>query len=145
MTADLLIHVRDIAHPDSEAQRADVETVLREIGVSDATPRFEAWNKIDLLDGDDRTDALNEAAHRDDVVAISATSGEGVDDLMIEVAAKLTAGHRRYSITLDAADGAGAAWLHQHGEVLGQVVEGDSAIYDVRMAPRDYERFETRS
>jgi GTP-binding protein HflX len=141
VSADLLIHVRDIAHPDSEAQRADVEAVLHEIGVADTTPRFEAWNKIDLLDGDARADAVAEAARRDDVVALSAMSGEGVEDLKREVAAKLTAGHRRYSVTLDAADGAGAAWLHQHGEVLGQEVEGDRATYDVRMAPRDYERF----
>jgi len=144
VSADLLIHVRDIAHPDTEAQRADVEEVLREIGVADTTPRFEAWNKIDLLDGDEREDALAEAARRDDVVAISAMSGEGVEELKREVAAMLTAGHRRYSITLDAADGAGAAWLHQHGEVLGQAVEGDRATYDVRMAPRDYERFQQR-
>jgi GTP-binding protein HflX len=144
VSADLLIHVRDIAHPDSEAQRADVEAVLSEIGVSDTTPRFEAWNKIDLLGGDSREGALAEAERRDDVVAISAMSGEGVDDLIRQVAAKLTASHRRFTITLDAADGAGAAWLHQHGEVLSQQVEGDSAIYDVRMAARDHERFETR-
>ncbi len=144
VSADLLIHVRDIHHPDSEAQRADVEAVLAEIGVSAETPRFEAWNKIDLLDGERREDALAEAARRDDVVAISAMSGEGVDELRREVAAKLTAGHRRYTITLDAADGAGAAWLHQHGEVLAQAVEGDAASYDVRMAPRDYERFQQR-
>ncbi|MGN6819043.1 MAG: GTPase HflX [Sphingomonas sp.] len=141
VSADLLIHVRDIAHPDSEAQRADVEAVLHEIGVADTTPRFEAWNKIDLLEGDARTDALVEASRRDDVVAISAMSGEGVEELKREVAAKLTAGHRRYSITLDAADGAGAAWLHQHGEVLEQEIDDDRATYDVRMAPRDYERF----
>jgi GTP-binding protein HflX len=145
VSADLLIHVRDIAHPDSEAQRADVEAVLREIGVAETTPRFEVWNKLDLLDADARRDALAEAARRDDVVAISAMSGEGVDDLVSKLAIKLTAGHRRYSIVLDASDGAGAAWLHQHGEVLGQVVDGDRATYDVRMAPRDYERFETRS
>jgi GTP-binding protein HflX len=145
VSADLLIHVRDIAHPDSDAQRTDVEKVLSEIGVAETTPRFEVWNKIDLLHGDERAAALAEAARRDDVVAISAMSGEGVDDLVREVADKLTAGHRRYSIALDAADGAGAAWLHQHGEVLGQEVEGDVATYDVRMAPRDFERFEQRA
>jgi len=118
--------------------------VLREIGVADTTPRFEAWNKIDLLDGDEREDALAEAARRDDVVAISAMSGEGVEELKREVAVMLTVGHRRYSITLDAADGAGAAWLHQHGEVLGQAVEGEVASYDVRMSPRDFERFQQR-
>jgi GTP-binding protein HflX len=144
VSADLLIHVRDIAHPDTEAQRADVEDVLREIGVADTTPRFEAWNKIDLLDGEQREDAQAEAARRDDVVAISAMSGEGVEELKREVAVMLTVGHRRYSITLDAADGAGAAWLHQHGEVLGQEVDDDHATYDVRMAPRDFERFQQR-
>ena len=141
VSADLLIHVRDIAHPDSEAQRADVEAVLAEIGVSDATPRFEAWNKLDLLDEDARMAMMGEVIRRDDVVAISALTGEGVDTLVIEVAAKLTAGHRRYWITLDAADGAGAAWLHAHGEVLGQHGEGLQTQYEVRLAERDYERF----
>ncbi|MEO5867172.1 MAG: GTPase HflX [Sphingomonas sp.] len=144
VSADLLIHVRDIAHPDTEAQRTDVEKVLREIGVADTTPRFEAWNKLDLLEGDERVEALSEAARRNDVVAISALDGEGIDALIHDVAAKLTAAHRRYMIELETADGAGAAWLHQHGEVLDQRVEGDRAIYEVRMAPRDFERFAVR-
>ncbi|MFG6281532.1 GTPase HflX [Sphingomonas sp. S6] len=143
VSADLLIHVRDIAHPDTEAQRADVEAVLAEIGVSETTPRFEAWNKLDLLDADQHEDVLVEAARRDDVVALSALDGEGVDQLIEQVAAKLTAGHRRYWITLPAGDGAGAAWLHAHGEVLGQEDEGEglSTRYEVRLAERDYERF----
>lgn len=143
VSADLLIHVRDIAHPDTEAQRADVEAVLADLGVSETTPRFEAWNKLDLLDADQHEDVLVEAARRDDVVALSALDGEGVDRLIAQVAAKLTAGHRRYWITLPAGDGAGAAWLHAHGEVLGQEEEGEglSTRYEVRLAERDYERF----
>jgi len=144
VSADLLIHVRDIAHPDSEAQRADVEAVLGEIGVEEATPRIEAWNKLDLLDKDRREAVLVEAERRDDVVAVSALTGEGVDRLLADVASKLTAGHRRYRIVLDPGDGAGAAWLHQHGDVLEQEVEGDRTVYEVRMAPRDYERFSRR-
>jgi len=144
VSADLLIHVRDIAHPDSEAQRADVEAVLTEIGVAEDTPRIEAWNKLDLLDPERREAVLAEAARRDDVVAVSALTGEGVDRLLTEVATKLTAGHRRYRIALDPADGAGAAWLHQHGAVLEQEIEGDRTVYEVRMAPADYERFTTR-
>jgi GTP-binding protein HflX len=145
VSADLLIHVRDIAHPDTEAQRTDVENVLTEIGVDAETPRIEAWNKLDLLDAERHEDILAEAARRDDVAAISALDGEGVDRLIAEVAELLTAGHRRYSITLDAADGAGAAWLHQHGEVLGHDVDGDHAHYEVRMAPADHDRFMRRS
>jgi len=144
VSADLLIHVRDIAHPDTEAQRADVEGVLSDLGVADATPRFEAWNKLDLVEGDARADLLTEAERRDDVVAISALRGEGVDRLIDQVAAKLTAGHRRYEIALDAGDGAGAAWLHAHGEVLGQRQEDVTTIVDVRLAPADYERFNQR-
>lgn len=145
VSADLLIHVRDVAHPDSEAQRADVEKVLSEIGVVETTPRFEAWNKIDLIDADQREQLLEDAARREDVMPISAVTGEGVEALIDAVAGKLTQGHRRYTITLDPADGASAAWLHQHGEVLDQRVEDNNAVYEVRMAPRDYERFETRS
>ncbi|MFZ5795117.1 MAG: GTPase HflX [Sphingomonas sp.] len=141
VSADLLIHVRDIAHPDTIAQKDDVEAVLRDIGVDLSVPRIEAWNKLDLLDADDRAELMGEAAWRDDVAAISALSGEGVSALLDTVAALLTSSHRRYTILLDAGDGAGAAWLHAHGEVLEQSVEGEQAIYEVRMAERDYERF----
>ncbi|KQO52748.1 GTPase HflX [Sphingomonas sp. Leaf257] len=144
VSADLLIHVRDIAHPDTEAQRADVEAVLTEIGVDPETPRFEAWNKIDLIEGDAREDVLVDADRRPNIVAVSAMTGEGIDDLIEQVAAALTSGHRRYRVTLDAGDGAGAAWLHAHGEVLDQVIEGDQAVYDVRLAESDYERFTRR-
>ena len=145
VAADLLIHVRDVAHPDSEAQRADVETVLTEIGVAAETPRVEAWNKLDLLDEGTRAGRLAEAARRPDVVAISALTGEGVDALRADVAERLTAGHRRYTISLDAGDGAGAAWLHAHGEMLGQAEKGGQVAYDVRLSPDDYERFSRRS
>jgi len=144
VSADLLIHVRDVAHPDSEAQKDDVEKVLAEIGVAEATPRFEAWNKIDLLDDERREDLLAEAGKREDVMPVSAVTGEGVDALIAAVAARLTEGHRRYTLHLDPADGAAAAWLHQHGEVIEQGMDGDQAVYEVRMAPRDYERFLTR-
>ncbi|MEN2708802.1 GTPase HflX [Sphingomonas sp. NPDC092331] len=144
VSADLLIHVRDIAHPDTEAQKDDVEQVLAEIGVAEATPRFEAWNKIDLLEGEARDNLLAEAAKREDVMPVSAVTGEGVDALVHAVAARLTQGHRRYTVQLDPADGAAAAWLHQHGEVLEQGMDGERAVYEVRMAPRDYERFLTR-
>ncbi|QDX25380.1 GTPase HflX [Sphingomonas suaedae] len=144
IAADLLVHVRDIAHPDSQAQRDDVETVLKEIGVDPETPRFEAWNKLDLLDDERRAEAIEEAGRREDVVLLSALSGEGVELLVERVAARLTEGHRRYRVALDTSDGAGAAWLHQHGEVIDHWIEGDRALYEVRMAPKDHERFEVR-
>ena len=118
--------------------------MLDEIGVSETTPRFEAWNKVDLLDPERHQAALADASRRDDVVAIAALTGEGVSTLVEEVAAKLTVGHRRYVLALDASDGAGAAWLHAHGEVLGQVTEGLRTSFEVRLSQNDYERFVQR-
>jgi GTP-binding protein HflX len=144
VSADLLVHVRDIAHPDTQAQADDVEAVLAEIGVDETMPRIEAWNKLDLLEPEDRTELEGEAAHREDVVAISALSGEGVDTLLRTIADRLTKGHRRYRIALAPEDGASAAWLHAHGEVVDHWMDEGRALYDVRMAPADYERFLTR-
>lgn len=141
ISADLLIHVRDISHPDTEAQRADVEAVLKEIGVAETTPRFEAWNKLDLVDPADREEVIALAIRRDSVMAISALSGEGVAELLTRVAERLTEGHRRYFIPVEPSDGAAAAWLHAHGEVIGQTVDGDHLVYEVRLADRDYQRF----
>lgn len=145
VSADLLIHVRDIAHPDSAAQKDDVEQVLGDLGVDAATPRFEAWNKLDLLEPERRGELLAEAEKRDDVVAVSALTGEGIATLVDKVSGLLTQGHRRYTITLDPSDGAGAAWLHQHGDVVEHWMDDDRAVYEVRMAPKDHERFEVRN
>ncbi|MDQ2891902.1 MAG: GTPase HflX [Pseudomonadota bacterium] len=145
VSADLLLHVRDIAHPDTEAQRSDVETVLADIGVAETTPRFEAWNKLDVLSPGERDALIALAARRDNVVAISALSGEGVADLIDQVAIQLTATHRRYAITLEVSDGASAAWLHAHGEVLQQSVDGSAMTFDVRLSPADHDRFLSRA
>jgi GTP-binding protein HflX len=145
VSADLLIHVRDIAHPDSEAQRTDVEGVLNELGVDETTPRLEAWNKLDLLDENRRAELLDEAAKREDVMTLSALTGEGVTAMLESVAGRLTEGHRRYHLVLDAGDGAGAAWLHAHGEVLASGEEDGGVGYDVRLAPKDHERFLQRA
>lgn len=144
-SADLLIHVRDIAHPDSEAQAEDVEDVLSEIGVSQETARIEAWNKIDLLDPERKAVILDRAARLDNVVTLSARSGEGVNSAVAAIAKHLTAGHRRYLIDVDPADGAAAAWLHSHGNVIDIWEEGDLLIFEVRMSPADHHRYLSRS
>ena len=77
-------------------------------------------------------------------MTLSALRGEGVEELQAAVAARLTSGHHRFTVTLDAGDGAGAAWLHQHGEVLERRVAGDRVEYGVRMSRKDYERFLSR-
>ncbi|GAO38521.1 GTPase HflX [Sphingomonas changbaiensis NBRC 104936] len=143
ISADLIVHVRDIAHPDSDAQRADVERVLTEIGAE--APRIEAWNKLDSLDPERRTAIAAEAAKRDDVVLISALTGEGVDALKRLVSDRLTGSNRVRHIEVPMTDGAAAAWLHEHGEVVGEeTIDGDRIAYDVRLSDRDWDRFQAR-
>lgn len=142
--ADLIVHVRDIAHPDSDAQKADVEQVLKDLGTAEDTPMIEAWNKVDLLDAEAREELEGDAARRDDVALLSAQTGEGVDALRKAVSELLTVRNRIRTIRLTQADGAAIAWLHRHGEVLDTVEEGELLRVDVRMSEIDWGRFEAR-
>jgi len=143
-SADLILHVRDIAHPDSEAQAADVEAVLASLGLDEegSPPRMEVWNKIDLLEDDARAERLGEAARNDNVAAVSALSGEGVDELRTAIAKALQSGAQTHHIELALSDGTKAAWLHARGEVLDQKMEGDSLHLAVKLSPENWARFQ---
>ena len=143
ISADLIVHVRDIAHPDSDAQRADVERVLADIGAE--APRIEAWNKLDALDPEQRPLAEAEAGKRDDVVLISALTGEGVDALKRLASDRLTGANRLRHVEVPIGDGAAAAWLHEHGEVLAETIGHDAIAYDVRLSDNDWNRFQARA
>jgi GTP-binding protein HflX len=146
ISADLIVHVRDISHPETDAQAADVESVLADIGAGGegGAPVIEAWNKLDALDDEARQAVLGEAARRDDVVTLSALTGEGVERLQRALAERLSAGSRVRSITVDPGDGAAIAWLHANGEVLGQEMEDEALAIDVRLSDADFARFMSR-
>lgn len=159
--ADLIIHVRDISHPDSDAQRADVMQVLAELGViaahgkdgaaedNSATVQpayIEAWNKIDLLHGAARQEIDEAAHHRPDIVALSAQTGEGQDELRRRIADRMTQGSHIHSIEIDASDGASLAWLHEYGEVVEAMdaTEDQMVNVSVRLSNAAYARFMAR-
>jgi GTP-binding protein HflX len=143
ISADLIIHVRDISHPDSDAQRQDVEQVLGEIGISEA-PMIEAWNKMDALAAAEAGALREEAKRRENVVPISALSGEGVGELLALAAERLRSGAAVRKVKLTAGDGAAMAWLHQHGEVTDQRSSGMETEIDVRLSDADWARFQSR-
>jgi len=142
--ADLLIHVRNIAHPDREAQREDVEDVLASLGLAEegAPPRIEAWNKVDLLSPAERARLMEEATRREDVVPISAVTGEGLDALRNCMAEKLRSGEQVHEIRLPASAGSKIAWLHARGEVLDQTLDHDQVQLSVRLSPDNWARFQ---
>jgi len=141
VSADLIVHVRDISHPDSDAQRQDVEQVLKEIG-ADEGARIEAWNKIDLLGSEEAARVRAEAARRDDVAVLSALTGEGAGVLLGDVSTRLRKENKLRTVTLSASDGEMIAWLHANGEVLSHDYEGLETRYAVRLSDLDWSRFE---
>lgn len=142
--ADLLVHVRNMAHPDREAQREDVDDVLTSLGLGEegAPPRIEAWNKVDLLPEDERSRLYEEARRRDDVVPISAVSGENLDALRECMAVKLRSGEQIHRIRVPATDGGRIAWLHSRGEVIDQTLDDEELELSVRLSADNWARFQ---
>lgn len=144
-SADLILHVRDIHHPDSDAQKADVEQVLSDLGLGEgeeSPPRLEVWNKVDLIEGDDRAAVENEADRRDDVITLSALTGEGEERLAERVAELLRQGAAVHHLRLSATEGSKLAWLHSRGEVLDSRNEGDEMFVVVRLSPENWQRWQ---
>ncbi|QDM17267.1 GTPase HflX [Tardiphaga sp. vice352] len=123
LEADIILHVRDIAHEDADAQQSDVDKVLRQLGIdTDASERIlEVWNKIDRFDADQRENIANIAARRPPekpCFLVSAETGEGVDELLAAIETRLAATRITLDLSVDASDGAGVSWLHRNAEVL---------------------------
>jgi len=142
LVADVVLHVRDLAHEDAEAQSADVEAILTELGIdpSDHQRLMEVWNKVDLLDEDARASLENTARRRrgaDRPVLVSALTGEGLEFLLQGLEDRLAAGHPTMRILLAPEDGAGLNWIYETLEVLDRSSEPDGSIRLAVRAPQD--------
>ncbi len=144
--ADIILHVRDAAHPETAAQRADVLAVLTEMAEGDHPTMDEAWprrvvevlNKADLMGGVDSLPEIPGA------IAVSALTGDGLEQLRAALDARMAAGLEVVDYAIAPADGASLAWLHAHGEVLERR-DGEDAIHlRVRLSPADRARFDQR-
>lgn len=152
--ADVICHVRDISNPSAEAQKAQVLRVLTDLDVIDGDggnstiPILEVWNKWDLLDSEQATQLREVAESADDVVTLSAISGEGIEKFLNKLGDMLTAKASVRKFELPASDGRRIAWLHAHGEVLeeadaGEGEEGPLRRFIVRLNPKELGQFET--
>jgi GTP-binding protein HflX len=144
--ADVIVHVRDISHADSEAQSQDVDAVLGEIGVANLTDRMvEAWNKVDLLDADARAALAQEQETRNTApLAISAATGEGIDHLLSAIEDRLARGRSHLELTLEASDGQGLHWLYEHAEVMSRCDQDGGLRLTIRVPPDQIERIKRR-
>lgn len=142
--ADILLHVRDFSHPDTEAQREDVLGVLRDLGLEEQKleeQTVEVLNKIDLLDAPDRA-AMSAGSARK--VAVSALDGRGCGDVLTLLDKMLGAEDVTREFELDVANGAAIAWLYEHGHVMDRRDLESGVHMKVRLSPVDLERFEAR-
>jgi GTPase len=140
--ADVILHVRDIASPDTEAEAADVRKVLEELGAGEVIGQrvLEVWNKADLLP-DEAREFLQARAMRADAVAVSAVTGEGCERL-IEALTEMVDDGPLLTLLLDPADGEGLAWLYRHGRVIERRDSDDGLIVRARLDEAALSRFE---
>ena len=149
--ADVICHVRDISNPSTGAQKAQVLQVLRDLGVADeeseepSIPVLEVWNKWDQLSPEDAEELTEQVVGNDDVVAMSALTGEGVDTLLERLGEMLTRNASLRTFEVPAGDGRRIAWLHAHGEVIDDVPEeegGANRLITVRLNPKELGQYE---
>jgi len=130
--ADIILHVRDVAHGDTEAQSVDVADVLRQLGIEPGDERLlEVWNKVDGLSSGDRERVLNLAARQSEehpVAVVSALTGEGIDQLITMIETRLARTRITLDLVLDGSDGAGLSWLYRNAEVLAKSADSDGRM-----------------
>ena len=141
LEADVIAHIRDAAHDESEAQKADVLEVLSELGVDeDQTRIVEVLNKIDLLPREAQTSLL-EQGNGAGPIAVSALTGEGLPALLARLDAMLGKEQNVFKLTLDASDGAGLAWAYRHGRIVKRRDNAKGIALTVAVDPQDMDRF----
>jgi GTP-binding protein HflX len=128
--ADLIMHVRDISHVDSEAQANDVIKVLGDLGIDDTAQRaiVEVWNKVDLLGETEKEAAQNQALRTENIVCTSAVTGEGLDQMTAAIEHYLAAQLQHVTIIVPAGNGKGLSWVYRTGEVLERLDREDGSV-----------------
>jgi GTPase len=144
--AEIVVHVRDADHPDSDAQRIDVLNVLGDLGLDEALEDglIEVMNKIDLLDTTARRSLENRQLLNSHGVALSAATGEGCDTFLELLDRRLERTDRVVRLDIPLTDGRTLAWLYRRGEVIGRRDDNEAVHLSVRLSEADIARLQHR-
>src|SRR6056297_2995077 len=142
LAADLIVHVRDISHPESEEQAKDVQAILDSLGVGEDIPQIEVWNKVDRLDAGEREAIVTRAGRLDDVQALSAWTGEGMEGLIEAIGDGITEATHETTLTLGFDEGRKRAWLFEKGVVEAERQTETGIELTVRWSLRQQAQFE---
>ena len=141
LAADLIVHVRDISHPETAEQAEDVRAIMESLGVAKETPQIEVWNKIDRLDGDTLNTVMTQAARMDDVLALSAVTGAGMAALVTGITEALAGDMVAATLSLGFKEGRKRAWLFERGLVEAETQGEDGFELQVRWNARQQAQF----
>ena len=143
IAADLVLHIRDVAHPDSEIQKKNVNSILtelfngKELDSENIPPIVEVYNKIDLLDDEQREFIRNQANRSLNYIALSGVSGEGCNNLLDQISQNISVNHITLDVNISLTDGATLAWLYQHGNVIKRNDKSMSSHLKVQLSPKN--------
>lgn len=136
LAADIVVHVRDIANENTATQKKDVISVLKSLGlenIEDADNYIELLNKTDILDGNTRKNLVKRYQNSQNILAISALSGEGCSDFLDLIDKKLSKDFRHFEIKIPASDGALLAWIHRNADVTNTKTHEDLLILQFKI------------
>ncbi len=144
--AAVILHVRDIGQENTEAEKEDVLAILHDLGIdSEHDPRIiEVMNKIDSLPAPDREAVITRAKRQERVAAVSALTGEGIDDLLAQIDAKLGEDRKTLYVDIDLTDGKALSWLYRRGHVIDRLDDEQFAHVKVALDPADCDRFKSQ-
>ena len=141
LAADLILHVRDISHDNTENQAVEVKKVLRKLGISESTPILELWNKMDIVEPEKQNGLKNIAERRLSVCSLSATTGEGVSGLVEAIKNQVEPQKFSETVLVPFEFGKKKAWLHENGVVINEVYTDVGFKFDVIWSARQKEKF----
>lgn len=142
LAADVILHVRDISHPETEAQAEDVRSILADLGIGEGREMAEVWNKIDLLPVDEADAKRARAEREDNVFVMSAITGEGIEALLADVADTLQGAVTEETLVLPYAEGRKRAWLFEQDVVQAERQDEHGFEFDVRWTAIQKARFD---
>lgn len=143
LSSDIIIHVRDIAHASSAEQATDVERTLEKLGVSSEVPLLEVWNKIDELEEEVRASVLLRAERQENVIAISALTGAGLQSLQTRISTQLNVSRYVMDVSLSHGEGRRRAWLYQEGVILKEETNETGSVFEVEWDDAQRQQFDS--
>ena len=141
LAADLILHVRDIAHKHTDLQVVEVEKVLQSLGVSESTPVLEIWNKIDRIAPENKKRLKNIAKRRSSACCLSALTGEGLSGLLEQVEELIVPQKFSDTLFVPFEFGNKKAWLHEHGVIINESYSEDGFKFEVKWSAQQKKKY----